>query len=123
VVRPKQFRDVLEAARRDAATEFTALKVDGGATANRFLMQFQADILGIPVEVPETAEITAVGAAYLAGLGAGWWRDLSEVASLQRVKARFEPTVGSSEREGLYRGWRRAVERARNWIATEGQGE
>jgi glycerol kinase len=93
------------------------LRVDGGGTANRFLMQFQADILGIPVEVAAVQETTALGAAFLAGLGAGVWRSTDELRRRHAVVRRFEPRMGQDERESLYRGWKRAVERAGGWAS------
>jgi glycerol kinase len=90
------------------------LRADGGATANRWLMQFQADTLGVPVVVPEVAETTALGAAYLAGVGVGRWT-LDHVRTTWRDKARYEPSMSDDERESLLGEWRRAVERARGW--------
>src|SRR3712207_5334641 len=92
------------------------LKADGGATANAWLMQFQADVLGAPVVVPEVAETTAFGAAALAGVGAGLWT-FDRVGELWRERARFEPRMAASEREALLHDWARAVERARGWEA------
>jgi glycerol kinase len=103
----------LEAAGGDRLSE---LRADGGAVANRWLMQFQADVLGAPVIVPEIAETTAVGAAYLAGIGAGVW-ELSDVAAKWREASRYEPAMSADAREALLAGWRRAVERARGWAA------
>jgi glycerol kinase len=91
-----------------------SLKADGGATANRWLMQFQADVLGVPVIVPEIAETTALGSAYLAGIATGVW-DLDQVAAMWREAARYEPRIGEDERESLVAEWRRAVERAKGW--------
>lgn len=111
-----QVRDVLEAARDDLpGCGGAALAVDGGPTANRFLMQFQADILGLPVVASEEKEVTARGAAYLAGLGAGLWTGEDEVAGLGRATRRYEPSMAPEERERLYGGWKRAVARAGAW--------
>jgi glycerol kinase len=110
-----QVRDVLEAMRSDTPLKVQVLRADGGGSGNSFLMQFQADILGMPVEVPEIAETTALGAAYLAGLAVGFWDGQEEVARRWRVARRFEPRMPSEKREALYDGWRRAVERARGW--------
>jgi len=83
--------------------------------ANDFLMQFQADILGVPVIVQQTHEITALGAAFLAGLASGVWRDQGEIARQAKVHKRYLPAMTPRERETLYRGWKRAVERAKGW--------
>ena len=88
------------------------LRADGGATANRWLMQFQADVLGVPVVVPEVAETTALGAAYLAGIGIGAWT-MDRVRTSWRDRARYEPAMGSDQREALLAAWRRALGRAR----------
>lgn len=93
------------------------LRADGGATRNRWLMQFQADVLGVPVVVPEVAETTALGAAYLAGIATGIWT-LERVAETWREAARYEPTMGSGERELLLKDWARAIERSRDWAAS-----
>ena len=87
------------------------LRADGGAAANGFLMQFQADVLGQPVEVASGVEMTALGAAALAGLGTGVWRDTAEVAAAWRPSARYEPRIAPSEREALLEGWRSALAR------------
>jgi len=90
------------------------LRADGGATANAWLMQFQADVLGVPVVVPEVAETTALGAALMAGVGAGVWSQ-SAVTELWREQARYDPRIGEDERETLMHGWSRALERSRGW--------
>ena len=92
------------------------LKADGGAVANRWLMQFQADVLGAPVVVPEIAETTALGAAYLAGIATGRWTR-EQVGEMWREAARYEPRMGEDERESLLADWRRALERSRNWAS------
>jgi len=92
------------------------LKADGGAVANRWLMQFQADVLGAPVVVPEIAETTALGAAYLAGIATGRW-SAAQVAEMWREAARYEPRMGAGERDALLAEWRRALERSRDWAA------
>jgi len=92
------------------------LRADGGASANAWLMQFQADILGVPVVVPEIAETTALGAAFLAGVGSGAW-SFDHVRSSWRERARYEPAMPVDDREALLADWRRAVERARDWAA------
>ena len=106
-----QTRDVLDTMAQDISTGIEKLRVDGGAVANDFLMQFQADILGIPVERPVVTETTALGAAYLAGLATGFWRDAQEVSSLWRLGARFEPKMDAENRERLYSDWKDAVRR------------
>jgi glycerol kinase len=117
-----QSRDVVEAMVADErsghkSADLKALRVDGGASANNFLMQFQADILGIPVERPRVAETTALGAAYLAGLAVGYWSSMDEVATAWELDRRFEPVMSSDERETLYDGWKRAVQRVSGWEA------
>ena len=110
-----QTRDVVGAMERDAGVRLKEVRVDGGAVGNSFLMQFQSDILGVPVEVPEVTETTAAGAAYLAGLAVGFWRDRREIAARWRVAQRYEPRMDGAERERLHRRWLRAVERAKGW--------
>jgi glycerol kinase len=117
-----QVADVLEAMDGDLARATAALRVDGGAAANDTLLQFQADILGVPVERPVVAETTALGAAYLAGLAAGFWRDRDELAANWQLDRRFEPAMDAGERARLLRGWHRAVERAQGWIEAPGGG-
>lgn len=111
-----QTRDVLAAMEADAGRRVPCLRVDGGGSANRFLMQFQADQLGIPVETSAVQETTARGAAFLAGLAVGFWSSQAELAELVRAGQRYEPAMEASERERLYAGWRRALERARGWL-------
>ena len=106
--------DAVRAQEAASGERLTSLKADGGATANRWLMQFQADVLGVPVIVPEIAETTALGAAYLAGIAAGVW-ELDQVAAMWREAARYEPRMGEDEREFLLAEWRRAVDRAKGW--------
>ena len=110
-----QVADLLDAAQRDSGVPLSELRVDGGATANRMLMQFQADILGIPVVRPEMAESTALGAAYLAGLKAGVWRDLAHINSLPRKEQRFEPRMPASQVTTLRARWNDALARSRGW--------
>jgi glycerol kinase len=111
-----QAHDVLAAMQEDAGIALTTLKVDGGAAANGFLMQFQADVLGVPVERPVVNETTAMGAAFLAGLAVGFWRDTAEIAALWQRDRRFEPALAVAHRERIVRDWRRAVQRSRAWI-------
>ncbi len=113
--------DAVRAQEAAAGKALTALRADGGATVNDWLMQFQADALGVPVIIPEISETTALGAAYLAGIATGLW-DLSGVGAMWRERARFEPRISADERESLLAGWHRAVERSRNW-ASEGPGQ
>jgi glycerol kinase len=110
-----QSRDVVDCFSRDAGLALSALRVDGGACQNGFLMQFQADVLGIPVRRPREIETTALGAAYLAGLATGFWRDTAELAANWSEERRFEPALAPAQREARYAGWKRAVERAREW--------
>jgi glycerol kinase len=99
----------------DSGIGLKELRVDGGAAANEFLMQFQADILGVPVVVQETTETTALGAAYLAGLAIEFWKDQQQIAANYKVKRKFIPRMSFKKRESLYRKWKMAVERAREW--------
>src|SRR5271169_2882570 len=110
-----QTREVVDAMARDSGLRPALLRVDGGAARNDFLCQFQADILGIPVERPATTESTALGAAYLAGLATGFWQDEQELAAHLQLGRRFEPGMDVSRREDLYAGWERAVECAKGW--------
>ncbi|MGB7338238.1 MAG: glycerol kinase GlpK [Phototrophicaceae bacterium] len=110
-----QTRDISEAMQADSGLDLPTLRVDGGASSNDFLMQFQADILGAPVQRPAVTETTALGAAYLAGLAVGYWESQEEIQQQWRVDATFEPQMGTDEREALYAGWQKAVERSRNW--------
>ena len=114
-----QARDVLAAMEEDSGIALKRLKVDGGAVANGFLMQFQADILGVPVERPAASETTAMGAAFLAGLAVGFWRDTVQIAALWRAESRFEPAMDAAQRERLCREWRKALQRSRAWIDSE----
>lgn len=110
-----QTRDVLEAMRKDAAIDLRALRADGGAARNSLLMQFQADILGVPVQRPVVSETTALGAAYLAGLASGLWTSPEQLATLWAVDAEWTPAMSSDQREQLYAQWKRAAERAKDW--------
>lgn len=110
-----QTRDVLEAMTADSHVHVKALRVDGGAVVNNLLMQFQADILGVPVQRPKVAETTALGAAYLAGLAVGFWSSQSELAEHWAVDRTFEPQMSEDQRKSLYDGWKRAVERSMHW--------
>jgi glycerol kinase len=111
-----QTRDVLEAMEADSGIKLKTLRVDGGAALNNFLLQFQADILGVEVERPVVNETTALGAAYLAGLAVGYWNGQEELLRKWKRDALFTPQMDEDERERLYTDWKRAVERAKNWI-------
>ena len=115
-----QTRDVMTAMAKDSGISPSVLHVDGGACENDFLMQFQADILGIAVERPAVLEVTAMGAAVLAGLGVGFWRDRSDLDARVDPPTLFEPKMSEDERETRYRTWLRAVERSRGWATEEG---
>ncbi len=106
--------DAVRAQEAAAGEPLAVLKADGGAVANGWLMQFQADVLGAPVAVPEVAETTALGAAYLAGIATGHW-SREQVGEMWREAARYEPRMGADERDSLLAGWQRALERSRNW--------
>jgi glycerol kinase len=111
-----QTRDVVECMATDAGIPLAELRVDGGACRNDFLMQMQADVLGVPVERPGMLEVTAFGSAALAGLAVGFWRDRNELRSVTTsASTRFEPAAEPAHRDALYAGWKRAVERSRDW--------
>lgn len=112
-----QSRDLADAMAL-AGQPVKTLKVDGGGTANPFLMQFQADILGVPVEVAAVQETTALGAAYLAGLAVDFWHDVDDLASRWRAARTYEPGMSADQRDSLHHQWLRAVERSRNWLST-----
>jgi glycerol kinase len=111
-----QTYDVLDCMHKDSGIELSELRVDGGAVRNNFLMQFQADISGIPVVRPANAETTAAGAAFLAGLAVNYWSGLEELSEMWSRDKVFEPQMTADERERLLAGWHRAVERASKWI-------
>jgi glycerol kinase len=108
-------RDVVDCMARDSGLSLERLRVDGGACQNDFLMQFQADVLGCTVERPQVLETTALGAAALAGLAVGYWNDRGDLERSKGPSTLFEPALGASERDALYAGWQRAVERSRGW--------
>lgn len=110
-----QVNDVLEAMRADSGIELSSLKVDGGASANNFLMQTQADIINAPVKRPVCVETTAMGAAYLAGLAVGYWSDKEDVRKNWAIDETFLPKIGEQEREERIRGWNKAVKYAYGW--------
>jgi len=110
-----QTRDVLDAMEQDSGLKLSTLKVDGGACANDFLMQFQADILGAQVERPEVIESTALGVAYLAGIAAGLWKK-EDIISNRKINRTFKPTIDEEKRASLYKGWQKAVKRTMGWV-------
>lgn len=110
-----QTKDVLGAMEADSGIKLQALKVDGGAVANNLLMQFQSDLLHVPVDRPQVIETTALGAAYLAGLAVGVWSSKEELIKNWKLNRRFEPQMAPEERDKLYAGWQKAVKRAMDW--------
>ena len=114
-----QTRDVMDAMASDTGLRVPVLRVDGGGAANRLLMQFQSDLLGIPIERSAVRETTAVGAAYLAGLAVGFWKDTDELERHWSSDARFAPGMAPAASRALYAGWQRAVQRARSWAQPE----
>ncbi len=112
-----QTRDVLDAMRQDSRIPIRELRADGGMIANELLMQFQADILDVPVLLPEVAETTALGAAYAAGLAVGFWSDREDIKRNWALARRFEPAMGAAERERLYASWSKAVTRSFGWAS------
>ncbi len=114
-----QTRDLIDAMLTDAQTELTGLRVDGGATTNNFLMQFQADILGINVDRPVIVETTALGAAYLSGLGSGFFKDTKHIEESWHLDKRFKPQMESQKSESLYQFWKKAVDRSKDWVNTQ----
>jgi glycerol kinase len=113
-----QTRDVLEAMQSESDLRLTTLKVDGGAAANAMLLQFQADLLNVPVRRPVVAETTALGAAYLAGLAVGYWDGFDDVTNNWALDREFRPSMDAATREKLYAGWKKAVGRSRDWEST-----
>jgi len=114
-----QVADLMDAMQTDAGTPLQELRVDGGATANDSLMQFQADILGVPVVRPAMSETTALGAAFLAGLGSGFWREVRTISDLPREERRFEPRLPRSSANALRHRWNEAISRAKSWEHVE----
>lgn len=100
----------------EAKIQIPLLRVDGGASVNNFLMQFQADVLDVVVERPRVTETTAMGAAFLAGLGCGLWSDLDMISGTWERESQFSPTMSEAQRDSLCRGWHRAVERSLGWV-------
>jgi glycerol kinase len=114
-----QTREVLDAMNKDSGVELKALKVDGGMVYNQLLMQFQSDILGVPVVRPQVAETTALGAAYAAGLAVGFWNDLEDLRQNWLIDATWDPDMDDEVRQGLYNGWLKAVRRSMGWVEHE----
>jgi glycerol kinase len=112
-----QTRDVLEVMQRESGLPLSTLKVDGGAAANALLLQFQADMLDVPVRRPVVSETTALGAAYLAGLAVGYWDNVTDVTRHWALDREFSPAMDPAERDRLYAGWKRAVARSLDWAA------
>ncbi|WP_196598068.1 glycerol kinase GlpK [Pectinatus frisingensis] len=111
-----QTKDVLDAMQADSGIKLNALKVDGGAVANNLMMQFQSDLLGVPVDRPKVVETTALGASYLAGLAVGFWKNKEELVKNWQLDRRFEPDMSEDTRKELYLGWLKAVRRSMNWL-------
>src|SRR5207237_3507703 len=111
-----QVREVVEAMAQDSGVNADVLRVDGGMVANELLMQFQADILGVPVVRPKVAETTALGAAYAAGLATGFWSNLDDLRQNWAVDRTWEPRMDSARRAELYVDWKRAVTRSFSWV-------
>ncbi|MBK5245172.1 MAG: glycerol kinase, partial [Eubacteriaceae bacterium] len=114
-----QTKDVLDAMEKDSGIKLAELKVDGGACANNFLMQFQSDLLGVPVERPSIVETTAMGAAYLAGLAVKFWDNKDAVTQAWKLDRKFEPMMDAAVRAKLYAGWLKAVKCAQGWEDVE----
>ncbi|MDB8851519.1 glycerol kinase GlpK [Peptostreptococcus anaerobius] len=114
-----QSKDVIDAMQEDAGLPLAYLRVDGGASANNFLMQFQADMLNTQVHRPKTLETTALGAAYLAGLAVGYWKDLEEISEEFAIDKEFLPEMSEEKRSKNYKYWKKAVERSMDWVDKE----
>lgn len=114
-----QVTDVLDAMAADSGLRLAEIRVDGGAATNNFLTQFQADIAGVEVSRPKMLETTALGAAYLAGLGIGFWKSAEEIEAMRQESRRFTPCMGTAQREASRCGWARALERSRGWVVVE----
>lgn len=117
-----QTREVLDAMQQDSGVELKELKVDGGMVYNDLLMQFQADILGVPVVRPKVAETTALGAAYAAGLATGYWKNTDDMRANWAMDKRWEPRMSEDQREALYAGWKKAVTRTFDWLESTQNG-
>lgn len=111
-----QAREVFDSMVADSKVVLKEMRVDGGATANKFLMQFQSDILNVPVVRPEHLETTAMGAAFAAGLAVGVWQDLDEIGIMWAVNTKWNPTMNDVDREKSWKGWNKAVQRSMHWL-------
>ena len=114
-----QVNDILTAMREDSGIKLSSLKVDGGASANNYLMQTQADLIDVPVQRPACVESTAIGAAYLAGLAVGYWENKQEIIKNRKISRTFVPHISETERSGRIKGWNKAVACALNWAQDE----
>ena len=114
-----QTKDLIDAMTEDLGGSLTALKVDGGASANNFLMQFQSDVLGCEVKRPQCIETTSLGAAYLAGLATGYWESKEDVLENWQVERSFTPRMEEAQKTKLLRGWKKAVRCVRGWAKDE----
>ena len=110
-----QVKDMIDAMEQDSGAPMQILRVDGGASVNRFLMQFQADILRCPIDRPAMVETTALGAAFLAGLCAGVWKDIGDIVTIRESEHVFHPKMDAEKAREYCENWRRAVERAKAW--------
>jgi glycerol kinase len=111
-----QTREVLDAMNADSGVDLTALKVDGGMVYNELLMQFQSDILGVPVVRPKVAETTSLGAAYAAGLAVGFWETEDDIRKNWGMDKTWNPAMAQADRESMFKGWKKAVTRTFDWI-------
>ena len=114
-----QTNDLLAAMKEESGLALSSLKVDGGASANNFLMQFQSDLSGVRIQRPRCIETTALGAAYLAGLAVGFWKNLDEIRDNWSCERAFSPAVGDEARQAMLKGWKRAVRCAVAWARDE----
>jgi glycerol kinase len=114
-----QVADVLQAMEADSGLSLAEMRVDGGAAANDLMMQFQADILQVPVLRPKVLETTALGAAYLAGLAVGFWESQEEIARQWQIDRRYDPDMDADVVDNLVRGWRKALDRSRDWAESD----
>ena len=114
-----QTKDVFDAIYADSNVKLKELRVDGGGTANRLLMQFQSDIIDVPVVKPVVKETTSLGAAFAAGLAVNMWKDLKELTALWKEEVRFQPSMDESERNKNWFGWKRAITKSMGWVTSE----
>lgn len=111
-----QAREVFDSMVADSKVELKEMRVDGGATANKFLMQFQSDILNVPVVRPEHLETTGMGAAFAAGIAVGVWRDPDEIGKMWAVNTKWSSRMDEKERAVLWKGWNKAVQKSMHWL-------